>query len=255
MTAVMTLTYTTLGAAAFAGALTLPLAAAGQDAVPVARGGMPVAQQNDLVKKRCVMCHSHAQRKGGLSLEAFDAANPDPSIARMMSVKVADDGAMTAAGAPAPDRETVDAFLSALSAATRRTASVSNGWAVDLTLDPLTPGGGHAFVTARAIQEVPLPVDPRASAVYQLTLSCNGAVRRARTELLTYTKAGPDAPLIARASPTQTTLASPLSAETLNVSDLFPGERVVFPIGTLSPTLRELFSWCFAGTDAGNDAR
>ena len=100
----------------------------------------------------------------------------------------------------------------------------------------------------------PLPIDARGSAVYQLTLSCNGAVRRANTQLLTYTKAGPSAPTMARATPA-TTLASPLSAEALNVSDLFPGETVVFPIGRLSPTLRELFSWCFAGPDAGNGAR
>jgi hypothetical protein len=255
MTAMMTLASTTAAAAAFAAALMLPLTAAGQNPVPPANGGMPVAQQNELVAKRCVMCHSRAQRKGGLSLEDFDAAHPDPGVARMMIVKVAEDGAMTAAGAPAPDHETVDAFVGALSAGIRRTAPVSSAWTVDLTVDPLRPGAGHAFVTARAVQEVPLPNEARASAVYQLTLSCNGAVRRAGTELSTYTKAGPDAPLMARATPAGTTLASPLSAETLKVSDLFQGESVVFPVGTLSPTLRELFAWCFAGPDSANGAR
>ncbi len=248
-------TYGTFGAAALAAALTMRLFATGQEAVPATSGAMSVAQQNELGKKRCVTCHNDVQRKGGLSLEKFDAARADPGVAHMMAIKVADDGAMAAAGAPVPDRETVDAFVSALSATVRRTAPVSSMWTVDLTVDPLTPGRGHSFVTARAVQEVPLPTDARASAVYQLTLSCNGAVRRANTQLSTYTKAGPGAPMKARSTPGATTLASPLAAEALTVSDLFPGENVVFPIGTLSPTLRELFSWCFAGPDAGSGAR
>jgi hypothetical protein len=126
---------------------------------------------------------------------------------------------------------------------------------VDLTVDPLTPSRGHSFVTARAVQEVPLPTDAHASAVYQLTLSCNGAVRRADTHLSTSTKAGPGAPMKARTTPAAATFASPLSAEALTVSDLFRGEHVIFPIGMLSPTLRELFSWCFAGPDVGTSAR
>jgi hypothetical protein len=173
----------------------------------------------------------------------------------MVIVKVADDGAMMAAGAPVPDHETVDGFVRALSASIGPTGPVSNAWTVDLTVDPLTPDRGHTFVTARAVQEVPLPGDARASAVYQLTLSCNGAVRRAGTQLATYTKAGPGAPLKARTAAAKTTFASPLSDEALTVSDLFPGEKVVFPIGTLSPTVRDLFSWCVAGSEAGSGAR
>ena len=42
-------------------------------------------------------------------------------------------------------------------------------------------------------------------------------------------------------------------SDTLNVNDVFPGERVAFPIGALSPTVREVFSWCFAATRAAND--
>ena len=248
-------TYNTFGAAALAGALSLGLVAGAQEVVPPATVAMSAGQQNELVKTRCVMCHSDVQRKGGLSLENFDAVHPDPGIARMMIVKVADDGAMTAAGGTVPDRATVDAFVGALSVAIRRAAPVSNGWTVDLTVDPLTPGLGHSFVTARAVQEVPLPNDARASAVYQLTLSCNGAVRRANTQLLTYTKAGPGAPTMERVTPAATIPASQLSADALNLSGLFPGENVVFPIGALSPTLRELFSWCFAGPDTGNGPR
>jgi hypothetical protein len=244
------LTRAAFGAAVVTGALSLPLAA--QQAVRPAIDVMSVAQENELVKTRCVTCHNNRQRKGGLSFETFDAAHLDPSVARMMMIKVADDGAMMAAGAQAPDRQTVDAFVGALAAGISRTAPVSTGWTVDLTVDPLTPDRGHSFVTARAVQEVPLPTDARSSAVYQLTLSCNGAVRRANVQLLTYTKAAPGVPLLPRSTPVAPSLASPLSADALNVRDLFPGEQVAFPIGRLSPMLRDLFSWCFAGPDAGN---
>jgi hypothetical protein len=242
-------------AAALAASLISRLAAAPQAPVPQTGGVMSSEQQNLLVKKRCVTCHNDVQRKGGLSLVQFDAMKPDPSVARMMLVKVTQDGAMAAAGGPVPERETVDAFANGLSSVVGRTAQDSNGWTVDLTVDPMTPGRGHSLVTARFVREAPSPVDSRASAVYQLSLSCNGAVRRAGIQVSTYTKAGSDAPAIARPTPTATTLAWPRAADTLKVSDLFPGESVVFPIGTLSPTLRDLFSWCNAAPDAGNGAR
>jgi hypothetical protein len=49
-------------------------------AVPVAlaSGAMPVPQQNALVQKYCAVCHSDAHMNGGLSLQHFDAAYPDP---------------------------------------------------------------------------------------------------------------------------------------------------------------------------------
>src|SRR5689334_21722753 len=75
---------------------------------------MPVLQQNALVQKYCAVCHSDAKMMGGLSLEHFDAAHPDPSIATMMVNKL-NSGAMGAAGIAQPDRSVVDALASALS--------------------------------------------------------------------------------------------------------------------------------------------
>jgi hypothetical protein len=58
---------------------------------PTARGEeskvteiMPSAQQNSVVRKYCASCHSDALMYGGLSLEHFDAAHPEPSLAAML---------------------------------------------------------------------------------------------------------------------------------------------------------------------------
>jgi len=61
-----------IGAAVATGALSIPLVA--QQAARPALAPMSVAQENDLVKTRCVTCHNNGQRQGGLSLEAFDAS-------------------------------------------------------------------------------------------------------------------------------------------------------------------------------------
>jgi hypothetical protein len=54
----------------------------------VANGAMPAAQQNALLQKYCVVCHTDAHMNGGLSLEHFDAAHPDPGVAAMLVSKL-----------------------------------------------------------------------------------------------------------------------------------------------------------------------
>ena len=111
--------------------------------IPAAAAGdaMPASQQTALVQKYCAVCHSDAHRNGGLSLEHFDAAYPDPGVAAMLVSKLTNGlspkqvtasrhdpngsatiaakmkvGAMGAAGLPVPDRATQDALVSALAA-------------------------------------------------------------------------------------------------------------------------------------------
>jgi hypothetical protein len=64
---------------------------------------MPVEQQNALLQKYCTVCHKDAHMNGGLSLEHFDAAHPDPGVAAMLASKLKAK-AMGAAGIPLPDR-------------------------------------------------------------------------------------------------------------------------------------------------------
>jgi hypothetical protein len=212
---------------------------------------MPVAEQNELVMKRCIPCHDARQRKGGLSLERFNAADPDPDIARLMMVKITGDNATAAAGQPSPDRETVDAFVGALSRAAAKAPIGAASWKVDLTTDPATPGRGHPFVTARATQEAPVPGNAAALAVYELTVSCNGAVRRPDIQVATFTRASTQSPLMPRANSNAPKLEWPRSMDALSVSGMFPAEQVGFPLGTLSPTIRDIFSWCFESQSAG----
>lgn len=57
-------------------------------AEPSADQIMPYARQNAVVKKQCGSCHSDALTYGGLSLEHFDAAYADPSLAAMLVSKI-----------------------------------------------------------------------------------------------------------------------------------------------------------------------
>ena len=49
---------------------------------------MPPAQQTGLILKYCAVCHSDAHLNGGMSLEHFDAAHADPTIAAMLMSKL-----------------------------------------------------------------------------------------------------------------------------------------------------------------------
>ena len=64
--------------------------AVGIVASPLAMAGdpMPAPQQNALVQKYCAVCHTDKSRNGGLSLEHFDAAHPDPGVAATMLGKL-----------------------------------------------------------------------------------------------------------------------------------------------------------------------
>src|SRR5580658_249548 len=98
---------------------------------------MGAAQENAVVQKYCGGCHSDALMYGGLSVQHFDAAHPEPAVAAMLvskltgghspeEVTAADSseailgfmktGAMGAAGFGVPDEPTQLAFVKALTA-------------------------------------------------------------------------------------------------------------------------------------------
>ena len=113
---------------------------------------MPVAQQNALVQKHCVGCHKGATPGGGLSLEAFDAARPDPSVAGMMLVKITSDGAMYQ-------------LTLACSGATRRG---------EMQLATFTKAGADAPMTIRAMSA-------RADGTVPFTYALDGGVSQPAT--------------------------------------------------------------------------
>ena len=276
----MSTTSLTIGAAVAAIGLFLnPSAYGGQTGAT-----MPVAQQNGIVQKYCAVCHDDAKRMGGLSLQNFDAAHPDPNVAGMMVSKL-DSGAMGAAGIKQPDRPVVEALRSALVAYAVDAKTAAGGWTLKSFNDPTTK---RPLVTASMTQDVSLAAPAGQSGSYELTITCEktsdltkggNASGLAELRLATYTKKGSDASLagrqmlesVGRSVPFEVDgrrveaavqyvsqdnavaarFMMPLPSHTLTIRNLFPGETVTFPFGQLSPTLREVLSTCVATKGAG----
>jgi hypothetical protein len=229
----------------------------------VAKGAMPVTQQNALVQKYCAVCHTDAKPTGGLSLEHFDAASPDPGVAAMMVSKLKA-GAMGAAGISQPDGNTLKALMNALSAE----AAGAGGWTLTRTQNPATQA---LILTASIVQEVPGAANAGEPDVYWLKLTCRTDTREAEMQLAwapgdvprtggvisaavdgkapsTYKVKPGDGAAVLYATKENAAVPEsvmPLPAQTLTISNLFPDETVVFPFGGLTQTVRQTLSMCF----------
>jgi hypothetical protein len=171
---------------------------------PAVRGQamMPAAQQNAVVQKYCGSCHSDALMYGGLSVEHFDAAHADPTVAAMLVSKLTNghtprdvkaaaqssDGdaailrmmrasAMGAAGNGVPDDTTQAAFAKALSAE----AAGAEEW------NSSEAESGHiltaAVVTAAIIREHPSAKRAGVTDMYRLILTCRSATHEGEIKL------------------------------------------------------------------------
>jgi hypothetical protein len=246
---------------------------------------MPVAQQNAVLQKYCAVCHSDALMAGGFSLQHFDAAHPDPGMATMLVSKltsglpvkqveaslrdpaaaafVADrmkTGAMGAAGLGVPDAETQAALVRALVTE----GAGATQWTVASSSNP-------ASVSASILREVLSPTREGIADSYRLKLTCRGDTHEGEIQLA-WANGVPDeghafslavdgkAPLSYKAEggakqgngkygPGSVILnALPLPAQTLTVSEVFPGETIVFPFDGLTQTTRQALAPCFSGT-------
>lgn len=234
---------------------------------------MAVAQQNALLQEHCVVCHSDATMNGGLSLEHFDAARPNPTVAAMVLSKVRDGGAMAAAAIPMPDQATQEALVSALTAQ----AVGADRWVTERTTDPTT----HTPVLSVSIvREVPAPPhakryvgDKGSPDIFRLTLTCQADTRRGDVKLawspgvpasgsvvsasidggspVTYQVDGSEK-MFRGAVGTMGTGATlllettSLPQQTLTVNNLFQEGMIAFPFSDLSQEARRTLSTCFA---------
>ena len=162
---------------------------------------MPAAQQNSVVRKYCAGCHSDALMYGGLSVQHFDAAHPEPAVAAMLVSKLTaghspdeviaatrrpdsaavllgfmQTGAMGAAGIGVPDETTQVAFVKALTAEAAR----AEEWDSRLTERPPTQS---PELTATILRELPSTKFAGKIDMYRLILACRVATHEGEIKL------------------------------------------------------------------------
>jgi hypothetical protein len=225
------------------------------------RGAMPPAEQNALVKRYCAVCHTDAARNGGLSLEHYDAAKRDPTLAAMMLSKL-NNGAMGAAGNGVPDKAAQEAWLQS----TREQASGAREWFV-------TRDGGS--VSASIVREAP-PRKPGSTnaPLYRMRVACKstgaGEMQltwspQPQTDRTLTASVDQNAPVeyavegresMGNGTKAQTGRASVLLSggtspklglanQSLTIRELFPGETVEFPFSELDLKTRAELRKCF----------
>jgi hypothetical protein len=162
---------------------------------------MPATQQNAVVQRYCGSCHSDSLMYGGLSVEHFDAAHPDPSLAAMLVSKLTSGrtardidaaahgpdsaatilllarGAMGAAGDGVPDEATQVAFAKALSAEAAGAEEWNSQWSdKSVTQQSRT-------LTAAMVRELPSTVFAGKTDMYRLILTCRGDTHEGEIKL------------------------------------------------------------------------
>jgi len=216
---------------------------------------IPPAQQNALVQKYCAVCHTDAAKNGGLSLEHYDAAQANPALAAMLLSKLRN-GAMGAAGLGIPEPATRDAWV----AATTAQAEGAESWTVTRT---------EALLTASIVRDV-APRQPKTDApVYRLAMACNIASHQGDMQLTWSPAPQTDREFSVSADGNAgiphrlegreekmgngtagtsglaaAKLNAPLPEKTLTITDLFPGETVVFPLADLDQAARRELAVC-----------
>jgi len=226
--------------------------------VPLASASspMPIAQQNALIGKYCAVCHTDAIPNGGLSLQHFDAARPDPGLMAMIVSKLRAK-ALGASGQPLPDRVTQDLLQSTLAVE----SFGAERWVVDRQA---------ALLTANLVAGTASTGSGGDPDLFRLTLTCNADTHEGGMQVawspgvpkpgqaisavvdggtpVTYKIEGMEKMGNGQAGesgPGSVKLGLPLPAKQLAVSDTFGDETVVFPFEGLSGSARQGLSVCF----------
>ena len=221
---------------------------------------MPAPEQNALVKQYCAVCHTDAVMNGGLSLQHYDAATREPTLAAMILSKL-NSGAMGAAGNGVPDKAAQEAWL----ASAKEQAAGADEWFVSHE---------DGLVAASIVREVPSRrPDVKESPIYRLKIACNAASGAGQIQLTwsPQPQTGPTmSATVDRNAPVEYTIegkesmgngatvksghASVLLSDagklsfpnqSLTVRELFAGETVEFPFSALDEKTRTELRRCF----------
>jgi hypothetical protein len=258
-----------------------------EPARPPASDRLALAEQNALIRKHCLPCHSDAMPLGALSVEQLDVARAPDSLLAMLVSQITQHlplataqashndataraavtarmrrGAMTAAGLPLPADETIHALIDSLAA---RTAHARE-WNIERNA---IAGGvmkdGLPTVTASTVREV-LKNEDGPVPIYRLIASCNEQTRvgELRVSWLPFPAAGtvtltadggePTAVLVEKPTTSVVIMRTPLAGSTTHAIParrLFvavpQGDIVEFPFATLPPEARRVLTSCFPG--------
>ena len=215
---------------------------------------------------------------GGVTLKTARQAPSDATAAALVDKKMKS-GAMGAAGIPIPDKATIDALIHAF--------AVESAGAMDWTVERSKDAAASPrIVTASILREMPSAKNAGEAEVYRLIVSCNPATQEGEVQLawspvaqtgtlaasvdgkaaVPYRVEGSEkmgnssglilhslaAVMLAETKGGASRTRLPFPAESLTISDLFPGETVTFSFTNLPKDARQEFNACFPGADSSN---
>jgi hypothetical protein len=249
---------------------------------------MESAKETAVVQKYCGSCHSDALMYGGLSVEHFDAAQPDPTLAAMLLSKITNGhkpkdvsaadsakvfkmmkaSAMGAADQGVPDEETQVMFSRALALQSKG----AYDWNIRWENTGTRAQDGTLIISI--LREKPSVKYEGVTDSYRLIVSCRLGTREGEIKVAWANAAPAEGQMMSVAvdsadafphkveggraqgngnnGPGATVLKVPLPTQSLTVSNLFGDGNVVFPFSALSQATRRNLAVCFPTNEAAN---
>jgi hypothetical protein len=249
---------------------------------------MDSAKETAVVQKYCGSCHSDALMYGGLSVQHFDAAQPDPTLAAMLLSKITNGhtpkdvsaadsadvfkmmkaSAMGAGDQGVPDEETQVMFSRALALQSKG----AYDW--NVTIFGQSAGAQDRTLIVSILREKPSVKHEGVTDSYRLIVSCRLGTREGEIKVAWANAAPAEGQMMSVAvdsadafqhkveggraqgngnnGPGATVLKVPLPTQSLTVGNLFGNGNFVFPFSALSQATRRNLSACFPTNEAAN---